>query len=81
MFENRIGHAYAIVYGFLRGDFDSNLELDHLCRNRCCVNPNHLEPVLHKTNVRRGRAPNVLIYKDRKLERVLLEMIAQCKQM
>lgn len=29
-------------------------DVDHLCRNRCCVNPDHLEPVTHLENVRRG---------------------------
>lgn len=28
--------------------------LDHLCRNRWCVNPSHLEPVSHRENIRRG---------------------------
>jgi HNH endonuclease len=32
------------------------LELDHLCRNRGCVNPLHLEPVTHRENGRRGVA-------------------------
>ena len=29
-------------------------ELDHLCRNRDCINPAHLEDVDHATNMRRG---------------------------
>lgn len=31
------------------------MELDHLCRNRICVNPDHLELVTHAQNLRRGK--------------------------
>jgi transposase-like protein len=31
------------------------LEIDHLCRNRSCVNPKHLEVVTRGENVRRGK--------------------------
>jgi hypothetical protein len=33
------------------------LQIDHLCRNRGCVNPRHLEPVTSRTNVLRGISP------------------------
>jgi hypothetical protein len=36
------------------GKVPAGLELDHLCRNRDCVNHAHLEAVTHATNVRRG---------------------------
>ena len=42
-----------IVYRMLRGDFDSRLQLDHLCRTPACVNPWHLEPVTALENLRR----------------------------
>ena len=33
------------------------MELDHLCRNRACINPNHLEAVTHRENCLRGASP------------------------
>ena len=48
--------AHRLVYVLLVGDIRDVLELDHLCRNRACVNPAHLEPVTHTTNVQRGMA-------------------------
>jgi hypothetical protein len=66
------GMAHVIVYCFFRGDYDFNkLELDHLCRNHSCVNPKHLEPVTHRTNVMRGFAPTVVNHKLYKLYREL----------
>ncbi len=45
--------AHRYVYRLLRSD-PGVLSLDHLCRNPPCVNPDHLEPVEHIENVRRG---------------------------
>src|ERR1019366_9702648 len=36
------------------GPIPKGLHLDHLCRNRGCVNPEHLEPVTCQENIRRG---------------------------
>jgi hypothetical protein len=46
--------AHRLVYTILRGAIPEGLELDHLCRNRLCVNPNHLEPVTTRENLLRG---------------------------
>lgn len=46
--------AHRNSYAFANGPIPDGLELDHLCRNRSCVNPDHLEAVDHATNVRRG---------------------------
>lgn len=48
--------AHVVVYELLVGAVDVGMELDHLCRVRHCVNPVHLEQVVHRTNVLRGDA-------------------------
>lgn len=46
--------AHRWLYEYSVGAIPSNLECDHLCRNRCCVNPDHIEPVTKLENNRRG---------------------------
>ena len=47
-------HAHRLIYTALVGELPTNIVLDHTCRNRRCVNPNHLDPVTDRVNVRRG---------------------------
>lgn len=46
--------AHRLSYIWAIGPIDKNKEMDHLCRNRACIRPDHLEAVSHRENVRRG---------------------------
>lgn len=46
-------YAHRISYEISKGKIPDGLTLDHLCRNKLCVNPDHLEPVTASENVKR----------------------------
>lgn len=46
--------VHRVVYELLVGPIPEGLQLDHLCRNRVCGNPDHLEPVTNRENWIRG---------------------------
>ena len=50
-------YAHRFSYELHRGHIPAGLTIDHLCRVRCCVNPEHLEVVTNKENVLRGESP------------------------
>lgn len=47
--------AHVVAYELVVGLVPPGLILDHLCRNRACCNPAHLEPVTFRENVLRGQ--------------------------
>lgn len=55
----RIFYAHRVAYVAKTGaDVVPGLTIDHLCRNRACVNADHLEAVTHRVNVLRGGSPS-----------------------
>lgn len=52
--EGKNRPAHRVSYELLRGAIPNGLVLDHLCQTPACVNPDHLEPVTHQENIRRG---------------------------
>ncbi len=51
----RVMPAHRWVWQKDRGAIPQGLALDHLCRNKLCINPRHLEPVTYAENNRRAR--------------------------
>lgn len=47
--------AHRFSYEKFNGPIPAGYEIDHLCRVRCCVNPQHLEAVTNRENVIRGK--------------------------
>lgn len=61
--------AHQFAFEELIGPVPFGLVLDHLCRIRLCVRPDHLEPVTHQVNIARGQCPSAIIVRSGKCKR------------
>lgn len=63
--DNRTVSTHRLAYELVKGPIPPGLEIDHLCRNRRCMNPDHLEAVTTSVNNRRGLSPSLLSQRQR----------------
>ena len=62
-FEGKGWRAHRVSYTLLTGSIPDRLQLDHLCKFRDCVNPQHLEAVTQQENIRRGDVSKINLSK------------------
>jgi hypothetical protein len=63
--NGRLWLTHRVTYTLLVGPIPEGLEIDHLCRNKPCCNPSHLEAVTRSENIRRGPQGEIAAERER----------------
>lgn len=61
--------AHRVAYELYICEIPAGLDIDHLCRNRWCVNPWHMEPVTRKVNLQRGNSRSAITVRENRCQR------------
>lgn len=61
--------AHRVSYELAVGPIPAGFQIDHLCRNRRCVNPQHLEAVSPRVNILRSMSPSAIVVRTNRCKR------------
>ena len=60
-YKGHILYVHRAAYELTLGEIPDGYVLDHICKNRACCNPYHLEPITQRENILRGNNQNALM--------------------
>ena len=66
--SRKVTFPHRVVFELVKGKIPDGLQIDHLCRVRACVNPEHLEPVTSRENLRRAGIIDALVARAKSIK-------------
>ena len=69
----KMQRAHRYMYEQCNGPLEEGVQLDHLCRNHSCINPDHVEPVTNAVNTQRGLRAKLTWPEVNELRRLSIE--------